>query len=84
MDDMIQPPLKFLHEDDALSQTKIDRFSGLTTDELVASLKPGEPGSLKTRPDGTVLDGHHRISVLRDRGFNVDSLPREVIPQEEA
>ncbi len=80
---MTEPLLKFLHEDAAISQTKIDRFSGLTTEELVESLKPGESGSLKTRPDGTVIDGHHRVSVLKDRGVDVDSLPREIIPKEE-
>ncbi len=80
---MTEPPLKSLHEDDALSQTKIDRFSGLTTEELVESLKQGRSGSLKTRPDGTVIDGHHRVSVLKDRGVDVDSLPREIIPKEE-
>ena len=47
------------------------------------SLKPGQPNSLKTRPDGTVIEGHHRVKVLRDRGVDVDSLPREVIEKEE-
>jgi len=42
----------------------------------------GEPGALKARPDGTVLDGHHRIVVLRERGFDVDALPREVVPHD--
>jgi hypothetical protein len=45
------------------------------------SLKPGQQGSLKTRPDGTIVDGHHRIKILRDRGFDVDSLPRETVPK---
>ncbi len=74
-------PLKVLHADSALSQTKVDRFLRLTNEELIESLKPGRPGSLKTRPDGTVMDGHHRIKVLKDRGCRVDSLPREVIPK---
>jgi hypothetical protein len=34
--------------------------------------------ALKARPDGTVLDGHHRI-VLREREVGVDTLPREVV-----
>ncbi len=80
----MRKPLKLLHKESALSQTKIDRFSLFTDDELIASLEPGQPGSLKTRPDGTVMDGHHRIKVLMDRGYEVDSLPREVIPQKES
>jgi len=54
----------------------------LSTVQLIESLEPGRPGALKTRPDGTVLDGHHRIVVLRDRGVSVDTLPREVTPHE--
>jgi hypothetical protein len=77
-------PLKYLHEESALSKTKIDRFSRLTNDELTESLKPGRSGSLKTRPDGTVIDGHHRIAVLKERGLEVDSLPREVIIKEDS
>ncbi len=53
------------------------KFSQLSDSELIESLRPGQPGSLKTRPDGTVIDGHHRVKVLKDRG--VDALPREVI-----
>lgn len=80
---MSQPPLKSLHAESALSQTKLATFSRLSIEELINSLKPGQPGSLKTRPDGTVIDGHHRLRVLRDRGIDIDALPREVIPKEE-
>ena len=44
---------------------------------------PGQEGCLKTRADGTILDGHHRIYVLRSRGMDVDNLPREVIVKEQ-
>lgn len=77
-----QPPLKSLHVESTLNPTKIQRFSQLSDNELIESLRPGHPGSLKTRPDGTVIDGHHRVKVLRDRGIDVDALPREVIPKE--
>jgi hypothetical protein len=43
------------------------------------SLLPGQKDSLKTRPDGTLLDGHHRIKILKSRGVNVDAPPREII-----
>lgn len=80
---MGQPPLKSLHADESFSLPKLDRFGKLSTEELVESLRPGEPGALKARPDGTLIDGHHRVKVLRDRGTDVDSLPREVIQREE-
>ena len=76
------PPLKPLHADSALIGSKLDKYDKLSDQELIDSLKPGQQGSLKVRPDGTIVDGHHRIKILRDRGVDVDSLPREIIPKE--
>ena len=78
---MGQPPLKSLHAESTLNQAKVQMFSRLSDSELIESLKPGQPGALKTRPDGTVMDGHQRVKVLRDRGIAVDELPRDVIPK---
>jgi hypothetical protein len=74
-----QPPLKSLHPDGSFSSAKLAQYEKLSTRELADSLKPGQLGSLKVKPDGTVMDGHHRIKILRDRGVVVDSLPREVL-----
>lgn len=74
---MDQPPLKPLHNE--LLQIKLDALSKIPTDEIKRSLLPGMPHSLKTRPDGTMLDGHHRIRVLQSRGEDVDRLPRELV-----
>lgn len=76
-----QPPLSPLHADSSLNPLKITKYEKLPTRELIDSLKPGEEGSLKVRPDGTMIDGHHRIKILRVRGINVDELPREIIPK---
>ncbi len=73
------PPLKSLHSESYLNAVKLAIFDRLNTEELIASLALERSGSLKTRPDGTILDGHHRIQILRGRGIEVDSLPREVI-----
>lgn len=73
------PPLTPLHPDSSLLTLKLEHYAKLSTDILVQSLCPGTVGSLKTRPDGTILDGHHRVKILRDRGYDVDSLPREII-----
>ncbi len=80
---MTQPPLKPLHSGRSLSLPKLDQFRKVETVELIASLKPGEPGSLKVRPDGTIIDGHHRVEILRERGVAVDALAREVIPKDD-
>ena len=78
---MSEPPLKPLHSDISLSQAKLGELDKLTNQELIDSLKPGQPGSLKVRPDGMIIDGHHRIRILRDRGVDVDLLPREIMPK---
>lgn len=75
-----EPPLKPLHADGSLLPLKLKNYGMFTTEYLIESLKPGEEGSLKVRTDGTIIDGHHRIKLLRDRGVDVDSLPREIIP----
>jgi hypothetical protein len=75
--------LKALHPDSSLSPAKLAAMNKATTDALIASLAPGQRDCLKTRPDGTMRDGHHRISVLRKRGVDVDKLPREIEPKAE-
>jgi hypothetical protein len=74
-----RPPLKPLHPESSLSEVKLAIFEKLSTEKLIQSLAPGQEHSLKTRPDGTMLDGHHRVHVLRRRKENVDALPRDVI-----
>jgi hypothetical protein len=75
----VDSPLKPLHSEDTFSQPKLATFRKLTTEELIGSLCPGEVGALKVKPDGTIMDGHHRVSVLRERGVDVDALPREYL-----
>ena len=79
---MARPPLRLLHSEAILSKVKLEQFRRLSTAELIQSLRPGAPGALKARPDGTVLDGHHRLVVLGERAVEVDALPREVLPQD--
>ncbi|MCL4850638.1 MAG: hypothetical protein KJZ78_04570 [Bryobacteraceae bacterium] len=76
-----QPPLKPLHPASSLSPAKLAVFEKFTTEKLKASLAPGQEHCLKARSDGTILDGHHRVHVLKGRAENVDALPREVIRQ---
>ncbi len=64
---MAQPPLRLLHSEAIPSNVKLEQFRRLSTAELIQSLRPGAPGALEARPDGAVLDGHHRLVVLRER-----------------
>jgi hypothetical protein len=77
-----QPPLKPLHSNNALSPAKLQQYERASTRDLIDSLRPELKGALKVRPDGTIIDGHHRIKILRNRGVDVDALPREVIAKE--
>lgn len=79
-DEEALPRLKNLHNE--LNAAKLHRLDQVPTEVLMASLLPGNESCLKTRPDGTILDGHHRIFILRSRNVDVDVLPREVIKSE--
>jgi hypothetical protein len=57
----------------------------MATARLIDSLRPGQSSALKARADGTVLEGHHRLMVLRERGVDIDALPRELfLPESES
>jgi len=79
---MKNPSLQPLHLTSVLSQAKLNQYARLTNEALIRSLEPGQPGSLKVRPDGTIIDGHHRVNILRSRGVDVDNLPRDIVPRE--
>ena len=79
----MQRKLQFLHAENLLNVVKLSQFRRLSTDELKSSLLPGLPGCLKARLDGTVLDGHHRLSVLMERGQNNEGLPREIMEKQD-
>ncbi len=76
------PPLRPLHPESSLSRAKLEQFRRVPTEVLLRTLLPGQRDSLKTRPDGTILDGHHRLNILQSRGVDVNSLPRDVIMRE--
>jgi hypothetical protein len=75
---MNQSPLKSLHNENDLIALKLEYFRRVSTEDLIESLKPEKTGALKVKSDGTIMDGHHRIKVLRERGIDVDILPREI------
>jgi hypothetical protein len=79
-DDPAPTPLKALHSESTLNQAKLSVFERWSNEAIKESLAPGQTHFLKTRPDGTILDGHHRIHVLKNRNEDIDALPREVLP----
>lgn len=72
------PPLQPLHPNSSLNAGKLAKLEQLSTEALLESLLRGQESCLKTRPEGTILDGRHRIHILRQRGVDVDDLAREI------
>jgi hypothetical protein len=50
------------------------------TAAIVASLYPGRVESLQVKPDGRIMNGNTRIKVLEERGVDIHSLPRDILP----
>jgi hypothetical protein len=82
MESQQRPKLKFLHSEDVMIPVKLGIFRRLSTDAIKSSLDLGQPGSLKVRADGTVLDGHHWLFILLDRRVDIHQLPREIMERE--
>jgi hypothetical protein len=81
---MGQPPLRPLHRDESLNKVKLAQFERVPSEELLHSLEPGQSNCMRARPDGTMLEGHHRIHILRSRGVDVDALPRQIEERQQA
>ncbi len=80
----MKPPLRRIHSDQTLeagsNRVALEYWRKQPTDDIVNSLQPGRPEPLTVTSDGRILDGNTRIKVLEERGFDVNSLPREVLP----
>jgi hypothetical protein len=80
----VNPPLRRIHSDQLLetgvSRIVLEYWRQQQTADIVRSLQPGNVESLKVKPDGRIMNGNTRIKVLEERGVDVNSLPREVLP----
>ena len=83
MSDESRPPLQRVHTDETLStgegRYSLEYWRGRKTEEIVNSLRPGNPEALQVKRDGRIFNGNVRIKVLEERGFDVNSLEREVV-----
>jgi len=57
----------------------LDYWRDRPTVEIVESLDPGRREALRVKADGRVMNGNTRVKVLRERNYDVDALPREVL-----
>jgi hypothetical protein len=80
----VTPPLRRIHSDHTLevgtNRVALEYWRKQPTEDIVNSLQPGQPEALKVKFDGRIMNGNTRIKVLEERGFDVNSLPREVLP----
>ena len=79
-----RPPLRRIHRDALYETSPAARrsleYHRTSTEEIVESLRPGTPKSLKVKPDGRIFDGNTRVKVLEERGYPVDELQRDPVP----
>jgi hypothetical protein len=68
-----RPPLKRLHESTLVS-SQLDSIRKMRTEDIVKSLSTKGDEALRVRPDGTVIQGNHRIKVLEERGYDTSKL----------
>ncbi len=78
-----KPALQRIHpmatyEADPEAAASLQYWRTQPTDKILESLKPGNPESLRTWLDGRMMNGNTRTLVLEERGFPINSLPREV------
>lgn len=78
-----RPPLRRIHSDATLqsgsAKYSLDYWRKQPTAEIIESLTPGKTEALRVKPDGRIMNGNTRIKVLEERGYDIDSLPRESI-----
>ena len=68
--------LRIIHQEPPLQQSaSYQAWSKKTTQEIIDSLQPGAEEPLTVYPDGSIAQGNSRITVLMERGVDVDSLP---------
>ncbi len=75
---MGRPPLRMMHSPSILSKSTLEYWGKRSTDEIVESLAPGLPESLKVYSNGIIANGNARIYLLIGRGFDVNSLRRDL------
>jgi RHS repeat-associated protein len=76
------PSLRVLHTT-SMSESNLDSIRKMSTADIIESLRPGNAmgtDPLTVNAAGTVLQGNHRVTVLIERGVDVNVLPRLPYP----
>ena len=77
-----RPPLRIIHNEPPLKGTAdYEKWNKKSTQEIIDSLAPGpnnRNGELTIYDDGAIINGNTRITILMERGVDVNSLPAAV------
>jgi hypothetical protein len=80
----MMPPLKRIHPDSTLdsgsSKYSTDYWQSRSNQEIIDSLAPSANEPLSVKPDGRIMDSNTRVRILEERGVDVNSLPRTIVP----
>ena len=68
--------LRRLHGDHTLRNSSLEYWRKQSNESIIRSLTSGGEEHLTIRPDGTVLQGNHRVKVLEERGYDTSNLLR--------
>jgi hypothetical protein len=69
-------PLRVIHLEPPLQGSASYRYwSSRSTQEIIDSLAPGAKNPLTVTQDGAIMDGNSRVTVLMERGIDVNRLP---------
>jgi hypothetical protein len=79
-----QPALRRMHGDAIYqigsARSSLEYHRRQTSDWIVASLLPNQQSALRVTADGLIKNGNTRIKILLERGFDVNTLSREIVP----
>jgi len=77
-DDWMHAPLRVIHNEPPLQQSaSYKEWSKKSNQEIIDSLTPGKgENPLTTYRDGGIAQGNTRITILQERGVDVNGLPR--------
>jgi hypothetical protein len=82
VDEKSRPSLQRIHADEILEKgigrVSLEYWRQRSIEEIVESLRPGKNEALKVKLDGRIFNGNVRIKILEERGFDINSLEREL------
>ena len=67
-----------IHGEASLRESSLDFWRAKETEGIIASLAPGARDPLVVSRAGRIVSGNHRVTVLRERGVDVEWLPRVI------